>query len=493
MRQIFLIARREYFAFVTAWGFWVSLLILPFLITVFGFGIPALIEGTQPTRYYAVVAEDPALEAAFVKGLANGRNEALEGVVRAAARARGADQETTRRALAAYAAAESEEAGLAAAIEVLGLPGMSALQIPEFPMVRVDPPATDAESLRPYLLGEATVDTPEGPRPLFAAVVLRRDAGGVGIDYWSSNLSDRTLIGLAERAMRDLMRSEALNELGVPPDAVERAVTLQPALTELNPKREAGRAEVTLADRLPLYMGVGAGFFLWMVVFTGAQFLLTGVIEEKGAKILEALLASARYHEILVGKLFGVAAVSATTFLVWAVFIALGVGSLGRVIALLPGEVTAIAFDPGLLIPFAAYLVLGYLMFGAIYAAIGSLCETIQEAQTLMLPMMFVTMPPLFMMMVALNAPDSPALAVMSWVPVYTPFLMMMRLPLGVPLWEVIGTMVLLAAFAAFVIMAAGGVFRAGVVGGAKADSVKRFFAGLRRRPGAADASQPAE
>ncbi len=484
MRRIYLIARREYLAFVTAWGFWVSLLLVPFFISVSVIA-PVLAERAQPTRYYAVITDDPTLEAAFEEGLSSGRRDAFEGVVRSAASVRGADAETERRALAAYAAADSPEAGLAAAADVLGLPGADAFQLPQFRMVRVEPPATDAEALRPYLLGDATVDTPEGPRALHAAVYLRRNgAGGVAVDYWSAALTDRTLVNVVERAMRDLVRAEALDAAGVPREAVERASALEPAITELNPERATAEAEVTLADRLPYFMGVAMGFFLWMVVFSVVNILLTSIIEEKGNKILEALLASARYHEILTGKLLGVAGVSATLLLVWGSFAGAGLLATAGSGAPLPVEVIAELMDPALLVPFAAYFILGYLMFGAIFLAIGSLCETIQEAQTLMTPMVFVLMVPMLMLPVALRSPDAPILAVLSWVPLYTPFLMMVRLPTGPPLAEIAGTSLVLAAFVVAVLWAAGGVFRAGVIGRADPESIKRLLGRLARRGG---------
>jgi ABC-2 type transport system permease protein len=276
MRRIYLIARREYLAFITAWGFWVSLLIVPFFISL-SFIAPMMAERASPTRYYVVIAESPDLDAAFRAGLASGGRQAYAGAVRSMARIRGVDAETERRALDAYNAAPDAQAGLVAAAEELGLPGASAFQLPQFRYQRIDPPpASDPEALRPFLLGQAPVATPEGPRDLHAAVFLRRgESAAVDIDYWSANLTDRTLLNVAENAMRELMRREALEAAGVPLEAVSRANTLEPRLTELNPERATGSAEVTLADRLPIFVGMALGFSLWIVVFSVVNVLLT--------------------------------------------------------------------------------------------------------------------------------------------------------------------------------------------------------------------------
>lgn len=485
MRRIYLVARREYLAFVTAWGFWASLVILPFFIAL-GVLVPALAERAAPTRYYAVIAEEPALEAAFMQSFANRRIELAEGAVRAAAQLVDADEATETRALEALDGAADADAGVAAAAAVLGLPSQAAISLPDSKLQRVAAPAEDAEGLRPYLTGAALIETPEGPRGLHAAVVLRRaDDGIVEVDYWSAALTDGSLRSIAERAMTELMREEALAAAGVPIEAVARANARAPRVVELNPARSGEGAQVTLADRMPFIVGMALGFALWIVVFSVVNVLLTGVIEEKGAKILEALLASARYHEILIGKLLGVAAVSATLIGVWGLFAIAGLITAARSGAPAPQEALMTLLDPGLLFPFAGYFVLGYLMFGAIFLAVGSLCETIQEAQTLMTPMIFVLMAPMLMLPVIIRAPDAPLATILSWVPLYTPFLMMMRLPSEPPLYEVAGTTLLLLATTALILWGAGGVFRAGVIGRASPESVKRIFGKLGGRKAA--------
>lgn len=488
MRQIYLIARREYLAFIMAWGFWVSLLIVPFFISV-SFLAPVMAQRATPTRYYAVIAQDPALEAAFQAGLASGGQRAYVGAVREIARLRGVDAATERRAIEAYEAASDSQAGLVAAAEVLDLPGASAFQLPSFGYERVDPPTTDPDALRPYLLGQAAVATPEGPRGLHAAIFLRRGANGVvDIDYWSANLTDSRLSNVAEDAMRELMRREAFAAAGVPIEAVARANALEPHITELNPERESGSAEVTLADRLPGLVGMGMGFALWIVIFSVVNVLLTSVIEEKGGKILESLLSTARYHEILTGKLIGVAGVSGTLIAVWGGFAVFGLVAMGRAGAPLPAEVLDAILNPGLLIPFLGYFVLGYLMYGAIFLAVGSLCESIQEAQTLMTPMIFVLMVPMLVVPVALRAPDAPIVQILSWIPLYTPFLMMLRLPQEPPLLEIVGTSLLLVAATALILWAAGGVFRAGVIGSAGVGNLKALFSRIGgKKPAAAE------
>jgi len=482
MRQIYLMARREYLSYVATWGFWLSIAMVPVFMSV-GIFAPMLAERAAPTRYYVVITDEPALEAELVTRIDRGRRNELRAAVRGFARLGGVDTAVEDQALAAFDEADDLASGLAAATDVLGLPGAGAIQIPEAKLIKVVAPTRDAEALRAYLLGDQTVDTPAGPQPLHAAIFLHRGADAqVEIDYWSAALTNTDLANTAERAMRDFMRREALTRAGVDPQTVERANGLNPKLTELNPQRTEADAEVTMADRLPYVISTMLGFGLWMVIFSVVNMLLSAVIEEKGNKILESLLAHASYREILIGKLLGVAGVSATLLLAWGGFGLLGVVGAASAGFGLPDGVAAAIINPGVIVPFISYFVLGYLMYGAIFLAIGSLCETIQEAQTLMSPMIFILMVPMFILMMALRDPDSPFVIAVSWVPLYTPFIMMARLPSDPPLFDVVGTSVLLLVSTGLILWGAGAVFRAGVTGRAGPDVVKRTFARLFKR-----------
>ena len=88
--------------------------------------------------------------------------------------------------------------------------------------------------------------------------------------------------------------------------------------------------EVTDADKIPLFVSLFTALGLWVIIFSVVNMLLSAMIEEKGNKILEMMLASTRHHEILTGKLLGVAAVSATLLVVWGGMDLLGTVGISR-------------------------------------------------------------------------------------------------------------------------------------------------------------------
>src|SRR5262249_27382736 len=205
-------------------------------------------------------------------------------------------------------------------------------------------------------------------------------------------------------------------------------------------------------------------FVLWSIVFSVANMLLSGVIEEKSNKILDSLLTSVTPIQLLVGKLLGVAAVSLTLFLFWGL---LG-GTLLNGAALhlgesVLGQIAAPFLDPRLLAAFLIGFFFGYLMYGAIFLALGSICESIQEAQTLLGPIALVLAVPMMLVAPALDNPNSPVVAAASWVPLFTPFMLLMRAPAGLSWGEIAGMAAVMLGAVLIVLALASRVFSAGV------------------------------
>ena len=455
MRNIYLIARREFLSYVATWGFWLSLLSVP-LFMALGFGMPILIENSQPTRYYVLVDETGGrLEEAVFEQIGQSRADEAERVRQAASEMLGDNPQ------------------IQAALD-------QSVQLEDDGYIRVDAGTTDLNALRPYLTGDAELETADGPQPVFAAIFLSEPVPGrVEMAYWSTNLTDRDLRRDIRDALRDYMQLRHLVENGVDPTLIEAAEDLEPVVRELNPERTDDAAEVTESERLPIVMGVATAFGLWIVIFSVVNMLLTAMIEEKGNKVLEMMLASARHHEILTGKLLGVAAVSATLLIFWGGLASIGGLAIQQLMAaadIPAAEILAALFDPALLGPAIGYFIVGYLMYGAVFLAIGSLCETIQDAQTLMSPMMLVMMMPLFLVMMAIDAPDSPIVAIASWIPLWTPFIMLVRLPQDIGMIEIIGSTLGMVFTAMVVIWGAGVLFRMGALNQANQDTVKNWF-----------------
>lgn len=462
MSAIYLVARRDYLAYVSSWGFWLSLILAPLIIAVLMFA-PLLLARAEPPRVLAVIAEQQEdagfVTAAFHNMARRDARREISAYLDAAA------PSIARAAKEAFDNAADRDAAIAAARAVVTerLPqALRAFPAPSPRYIIADPPAATIADLRSYLDGTRAL--PDGTY-LYGVLNIRRVDGAPLIEYWSVNLNHDEPSNIARATMRLAMQREAFAAHGLDPGEADRLNAFEPAIAQFDPRPSAGGEQVTLSDRVPFYAAIALAFILWSVVFSVANMLLTGVIEEKSNKILDTLLTSMTPLEMLIGKLLGVAGVSATLFVFWG---ALGGGLLNlaaeQASVSIFGQVAAAFLDPRLLVTFTVGFIAGYLMYGAIFLALGSLCESIQEAQTLLGPVALVLAVPMMLVTPALDNPNAPIIVAASWVPLFTPFLMLIRAPAGLSWAEIAGQGALMLVAVVVLLFLAARLFRAGVV-----------------------------
>jgi ABC-2 type transport system permease protein len=309
-----------------------------------------------------------------------------------------------------------------------------------------------------------------------AAAVLSGAGDHVTLDLWTANPTDSRLQETIHDDLHDAMRRQRLTQAGVAAAVIDAADQTQPSVNLYSP-RAAEDGRVSLRDQLPTVVGFAAGLLLWTVVLTGAGILLNSVIEEKGSRILEILLTSASVPEVMGGKILGVAGVSSTVLVLWA---SIGVTALATMAPALGGVLIQVLFGHGLALYFGIYFILGYLMYASIFAAVGAFCETSRDAQTLLGPVMLLLTIPVVFMGQSIRHPDAPILQTLSWIPLFTPFLMVARAASNPPLWQVLGTLAVMIATTVAVVWLSGRAFRAGALSFGKFDP-KAVLASLFR------------
>ncbi len=181
-------------------------------------------------------------------------------------------------------------------------------------------------------------------------------------------------------------------------------------------------------------------------------------------RIIEVLLSSVTPGELMMGKLLGIAAIGLTMVGAWmaALFGILSWKAGGA--SDLALQLLTILKGSNLLLLFSVYFLLGYLMFAGFILSIGSVCNTLKEAQSYMGALTMVMMVPLLTMTFIPKDPNGPLARLLSWIPLYTPFTMMNRAAADPPLFDLIGTLVLLLASAGLALWMAGKVFRIGIL-----------------------------
>ena len=250
--------------------------------------------------------------------------------------------------------------------------------------------------------------------------------------------------------------------------------------------------------------GLGFVFSIFMLTFVlvYGMHVMRGVIEEKSNRIVEVVLSTVRPGQLLAGKIAGIGLVGLTQIAAWAVLswglmsvlgmaleqsawmeswaatqgLAAGTADFSSVLA--AEEELAFLLDINWAVMLgcgAVYFVLGYALYAAFFATIGAMVEQESDAQYLMLPVM---MPLLFSYVLAsmtIDAPESTLAIVSSFVPFSSPVSMMVRLPMGVPWWNVALSMALLAGTAALLVALAARVYRVAILMYGKRPSFKEI------------------
>ena len=439
MSKVFLIARREYLAFVRTVGFWLSLVTLPLLITAIIF-VPLMLESSAPVKMINAavlnLSGDPAL------------GDDVRAIIRDEQPKAGADNDAIGQTVRRIAHHDE--------IHLVDTP----------PAIAAIASVEEADRRLPALLDDRTS----------TVVVAFRDKDVLAFHVWSVNRQEGDLAGAISGKLDDLQSYRLAAESGVDPAVAKAVRHAQAEVTSLTPElagaKDGGGFGHMLKTNAPIMIGAAMGYISWMAIFSSSMILLGGVIEEKASKVLEVLLASAPTEALLIGKVLGVAMVLLTVGAIW-ICTGLALASYG--LPLMPHDVVdgltaALSglFSPQHVALLLCYFVGGYLMFGVTFAAVGAFCETQKDAQAIMGPTMIVLMIPMLTMQAAFVAPDSPVLRYLSWVPIFSPFLMPLRLAGPLPWWEIAGTLLGMAVVGLFMIGLGRRAFKQGALTGGK-------------------------
>jgi len=195
---------------------------------------------------------------------------------------------------------------------------------------------------------------------------------------------------------------------------------------------------------------------MFMMIMMGAVPLLQSVMEEKNQRIAEVILGSVGPFDFMMGKVIGGLAVALTAS---SVYIIGGVIAVSRM-----GLEQYIPYD---LVPwFFAYMLLAIVMFGANFAAVGSACSDAKDAQSLTLPAMLPVMIPMFLLGPVLKAPDGTFATVLSFIPPFTPTVMLLRQSstTTIPAWHPWVGLTGIVLFAFLSVWAGGRIFRIAIL-----------------------------
>ena len=245
-------------------------------------------------------------------------------------------------------------------------------------------------------------------------------------------------------------------------------------------------------------MILGIIIYMFIAIFGGM--VMSSVIEEKASRVVEVLLSSVKATDLMFGKIIGIALVALTQFFLWivltfAIIAGVGVISGGAILdsadpaamvemsgmsAEQMEAITAAASEPEgmevifstlrsmpvaeILICFVIFFVFGYMLYASLFSAIGSGAESEGDTQQLQIPITIPLLLGFFIAIYAFKAPDSSLVLWGSMIPFTSPIVMLARLPFGVPVWQILLSVVLLVATTGVLAWASAKIYRVGIL-----------------------------
>ena len=330
-------------------------------------------------------------------------------------------------------------------------------------------------AIAPYMAND--IETQQGKRPLAVAVYF--PARGPA-RLWTNGRNGNNLIDDIQPDAHPPDRMALLVANGVTQAAASRIEAVEAPLAVTTPPAGGGRSRMMVRSLVPLALV----YLLLMAaaLITGGM-MLQGVIEERSNRLLEAVLACVEPRELMYGKLIGLGAVGLTIIVAWigcALLAAFAVE--GAVADYLRPSLEALN-QPWMIPVLTFYFFCGYLILAMLYLTIGSLSNSMQDAQAYLMPVtMALLLPVMLMVSAIIQNPSSWLPRAMSWIPLYTPFAMLARLGSGVTAVEILGTGLLLVVFVTLELMLLGRVFRASLLNTGQPPKLGAFLKLMLRR-----------
>jgi ABC-2 type transport system permease protein len=332
-------------------------------------------------------------------------------------------------------------------------------------------------------------------------LVIPKDVNKDEIQLFSQRKAGFQTIRDLESKINDILRSKMLVDAGINQQTLDN---IKPKVSVVS-KEISPEGEKDSSSAAAYGVGFAAAILIYMSLFIYGTQVMRGVIEEKTNRIIEVVISSVKPFQLMLGKIIGIGLVGLTQFLLWIVLSTTLMTVAGKIQAPnspvkteqvqgkknteaapeppvkspMLSAVTALQSVPfGYIITiFFVYFLGGYMLYSALFAAVGSAVDNDTETQQFMFP---ITMPLLFTYILSfsfiVNNPDSTLSFWLSIIPFTSPIAMMVRLPFGVPAWQLAISITLLISGFIFTTWVAARIYRVGILMYGKKASYKELI-----------------
>lgn len=376
-------------------------------------------------------------------------------------------------------------------IQVLDETGLFVGRLADTKTIKFIPISIDVETAKENLLSSGDYGLLWIPK-----TELSVPSSGV---FYSSGQASLDVTSYIKSIMKNEVESLKLEASGVDPEIL-RSIKSNIVLNTIK-ITESGSEEKSFTE-VSMGVGIFSGVLIYMFIFIFGAQVMRGVMEEKTNRIVEVIISSVKPFELMMGKIIGVALVGLTQFMLWIV-LTLGIVGVLQATVLDTSELTkseqlysgqakmldaeqlkdvseqmqtqdsfnvqiieAISsINYGVMIgAFIFFFLGGYLLYGALFAAIGSAVDNETDSQQFMLPVTIPLILSMVMLGMIINNPSGPVAFWFSIIPLTSPIIMMVRIPFGVPYWEIALSGGLLILGFLFTTWVAAKIYRTGIL-----------------------------
>ena len=319
------------------------------------------------------------------------------------------------------------------------------------------------------------------------------------IEFYADESPNITTISNIEKVISAKITNQNFKNEGLDLQKIEASK----ARVNIQIENFSGEKTSKMSTYIKMIFGGAAGYFLMMFIIIYGNMVMRSVIEEKSNRIIEIIISSVKPMQLMLGKILGTSFAGILQFFIWVILggvLLTVVSSIFGVDPQTPGmgssEAMAMANEEDvklilqdifnlplltLIISFFIYFIGGYFLYSSIYAAIGAAVDSETDSQQFMLPIILPLMLGIYVgFFSVIENPHGTVSTIFSMIPLTSPIVMLMRIPFGVPWWEVVLSMTLLIGTIFLMIWFAGKIYRIGILMYGKKPTYKEIFKWLK-------------
>ena len=322
------------------------------------------------------------------------------------------------------------------------------------------------------------------------------------IQYISNESPSMSFIEDVEEIIAQKLTTSNFQKAGLDTLAIKNAE----AKVSINLTKATGEETVKGLNEIKVGIGAAFGYLIMMFIVIYGNMVMRSVIEEKTNRIIEIIISSVKPFQLMMGKIIGTSLAGVLQFTIWAVIggtlfliasslLGIEMGSAASSAPqMMPGSEAAFASKAQLYInelfnlplgtlfvSFIVYFIGGYFLYSSIYAAIGAAVDNETDSQQFLLPIILPLMLGVYVgFFSVLSEPHGTVATAFSMIPLTSPIVMLMRIPFGVPWWQLLISVLLLFGTFFFVVWFASKIYRVGILMYGKKPTWKELYRWLK-------------